>query len=48
MGFILIAYHLLPESLYMIVAVFASSIFAPILVLYANRYHAKRDALNTA
>ena len=45
MGFILLASVILPESVYMAVAVFASSIFAPILVLYANRYHAQRDAL---
>lgn len=45
MGFILIAAALLPQSLYMIVAVFASSIFAPILVIYANAYHKQRDRL---
>jgi hypothetical protein len=45
MGFILLASVILPESVYMTVAVFASSIFAPILVLYANRYHSQRDAL---
>lgn len=48
MAFILLAYVVLPESVYMAVAVFASSIFAPILVLYANRYHAQRDALKRA
>lgn len=45
MGFILIAARILPESIYMTVAVFASSIFAPILVIYANRYHTQRDRL---
>lgn len=45
MGFILIAYALLPKNIYLIVAVFASSIFAPILVFYAGRYHRTRDLL---
>ncbi len=48
MAFIVIAYRLLPENLYMIVAVFASAIFAPILVLYANHYHSKRDQFKRA
>ncbi len=45
MGFILLAYVLLPENIYLICAVFASSIFAPILVVYAGRYHRQRDQL---
>jgi MFS transporter, YQGE family, putative transporter len=45
MGFILLSYSILPVELYLPVAVFSSAIFAPILVLYANRYHHRRDAL---
>ncbi len=45
MAFILIAYAVLPTSIYMTVAVFASSIFAPILVIYATTYHRQRDQL---
>ncbi len=45
MGFILMSYAFLPAQLYLPVAVFSSAIFAPILVLYANRYHHRRDAL---
>jgi MFS transporter, YQGE family, putative transporter len=45
MGFILVAYAFLPETLYMAVAVFCSAIFAPILVLYAGNYHRQRDHL---
>jgi MFS family permease len=46
MGFILIASVLLPESMYMAVAVFCSAIFAPILVIYAGNYHRQRDNIN--
>lgn len=45
MAFILMFYALLPADLYLIVAVFSSAIFAPILVIYANRYHHRRDAM---
>ncbi len=45
MSFVLIAYAVLPTSMYMAVAVFASSIFAPILVVYASTYHRQRDQL---
>jgi len=48
MSFILVAYAVLPASLYMTVAVFASSIFAPILVIYASTYHRQRDQLKRA
>lgn len=44
MGFILLSYSILPAEWYLPVAVFSSAIFAPILVLYANRYHHQRDA----
>lgn len=45
MAFILLFNVFLPANLYMPIAVFSSAIFAPILVLYANRYHHRRDAL---
>lgn len=45
MAFILMFYAILPAEYYLIVAVFFSAIFAPILVLYANRYHRRRDTL---
>ena len=48
MAFILMFYAILPADYYMIVAVFASAIFAPILVLYANRYHRRRDSLKAS
>jgi MFS family permease len=46
MAFILLFYAILPANLYLPVAVFSSAIFAPILVLYANRYHRRRDTVN--
>jgi MFS family permease len=48
MAFILLFYAILPANLYLPIAVFSSAIFAPILVLYANRYHHRRDALKAS